>query len=77
MLIATNPLSAYREEPFSLTPVFSARRGRRFASNGPGLPRGDFFQHAADHFPLLGERVRVRASLFTNAMNITASPRTN
>src|ERR1700722_19042826 len=46
---------------FSLTPALSPRRGRTSCSVGLGPPFSDFSQRGAAPFPLLGERVRVRA----------------
>jgi hypothetical protein len=48
---------------FSLTPALSPRRGRSISSDGQGTRFGDFCLGGVRSFPLLGERVRVRASL--------------
>jgi|HubBroStandDraft_2_1064218.scaffolds.fasta_scaffold352860_2 hypothetical protein len=48
--------------------ALSPRRGRNSASVGQGLLFYDFSKRGADAFPLLGERVRVRAVQLTNCM---------
>ncbi len=51
---------------FSLTPALSLRRGRSIVGAGKEPMRDDFSQRGVVMFPLLGERVRVRASLLPN-----------
>jgi hypothetical protein len=50
----------------SLTPALSPRRGRIISSAGQGSLIREHSQRVKKWNPLLGERVRVRASLITN-----------
>jgi hypothetical protein len=56
------------QSKISLTPALSQGRGRSFSSVGQGPLASDFSQRGDHWFPLLGERVRVRASLVANCI---------